>query len=64
MKKKKHRPWNFSIEVLLEKKIKITTDFFLRKKKQKQKTLRFIKRKNVFYVIYKYIITCKYKDVL
>lgn len=34
----KHHPWNFSIEVLLGKKI--TTDFF-----KKNKTLRFIKEK-------------------
>lgn len=33
-------------------------------KKGVLKNLRFIKEKTAFYVIYKYIITCKYKDVL
>lgn len=40
-----------------------TTTNSLKKKKKRKKNLRFIKE-NVFYVIYKYIITCKYKDVL
>lgn len=51
----KHSHWKFSIVVLLRERTP---------EKNKQKTLRFIKEKNVFYVIYKYIITCKYKDVL